>query len=182
MVFDVLIRARQHAQKSPILKAVLPKPPRVSLRNPKPLRDKLLRSKLKLTDDTERGKFPYGRGNYEIYNVLRPGKGLKAHLKDLQLYDEGRRQLLGENWLNNFFNHDYEGSCKDMMEQIIDFYDSKDQKKCEDFWMHQLRTLYLERLNIKRINHIKCFNWVVEYIFSCARRFFYNRNLNIGES
>ena len=91
MVFHVLIRARQHAQKSPILKAVLPKPARVSLRNLKPLRDKLLRSKLKLTDDTERGNFPYGRENYEIYNVLRPGQGLKAHLKDLQLYDEGRR-------------------------------------------------------------------------------------------
>ena len=96
IVFDVLIRAHEYAQKSPILKAVLPKPPHVSLRKPKPLRGKLLRSKLKLTDDTERGNFPYGTGNYEIYNVLRPGKGFKAHLKDLQLYDEGRRQLFLE--------------------------------------------------------------------------------------
>ena len=67
IVFDVLIRAHEHAQKSPILKAVLPKPPRVSLRNPKPLCDKLLRSKLRLTDDTERDNFPHGTGNYEMY-------------------------------------------------------------------------------------------------------------------
>ena len=93
IVFDVLIRAHQHSQKSPILKAVLPKPPRVSFPNPKALRDKLVCSKLKLTDDTERGKFPCRRGNFELFNVLKPGKGFKAHLKDLQLYDEGRRQF-----------------------------------------------------------------------------------------
>ena len=40
-----------------MLKAVLPKPPRIAFRNPKTLRDKLVRSKLKLTDDAERGNF-----------------------------------------------------------------------------------------------------------------------------
>ena len=69
-----------------------------------------------------------------------------------------------------------------MMEQIIDFYGPNDQEKCEDFWIPKLRTLSPEGLNIKRINHIKCFNRIVEYIFSYARRDFYNRNLNIGES
>ena len=66
IVFDVLTRAHQHSQKSPILKAVLPKPPRVSFPNPNALRDKLVRSKLKLTDDTERGKFPCRRGNFDF--------------------------------------------------------------------------------------------------------------------
>ena len=54
IVFDVLKRAHRHVQKSPVLQAVLPKPPRIAFRNPKTLRDKLVRSKLKLTDDAER--------------------------------------------------------------------------------------------------------------------------------
>ena len=53
-VFDVLKKAHWHVQKSHVLKAVLPKPPRIAFRNPKTLRDKLVRSKLKLTDDAER--------------------------------------------------------------------------------------------------------------------------------
>ena len=57
VVFNVLKRAHRHAQKSPVLKAVLPKPSR------KAFCDKLVRSKLNLTDDTERGNFPCGRGN-----------------------------------------------------------------------------------------------------------------------
>ena len=36
---------------------VLPKPPRVAFRNPKSLRDKLVRSKLKSEDEKERGEF-----------------------------------------------------------------------------------------------------------------------------
>ena len=57
-----------------MLKAVLPKPPRIAFHNPKTLRDKLVHSKLKLTDDTERRNFPCGKGNCEICNVLKPGK------------------------------------------------------------------------------------------------------------
>ena len=37
-----------------------------------------------------------------------------------------------------------------MMVQIIDFCDPNDQEKREDFWMHKLRTLYPEGLNMKR--------------------------------
>ena len=62
-IVDVLKRAHRHVQKSPVLKVVLPKPPRIAFHNPKTLRDKLVRSKLKLTDDAERGNFPCGRGN-----------------------------------------------------------------------------------------------------------------------
>ena len=36
---------------------VQPKPPRVAFRNPKSLRDKLVRSKLKSEDEKERGEF-----------------------------------------------------------------------------------------------------------------------------
>ena len=48
------------------------------LGNPKALRDKLVHSKLKLTDDAERGNFPCGRGNCEICNILTPGKEFKS--------------------------------------------------------------------------------------------------------
>ena len=74
IVFDVLKKAHWHVQKSHVLKVVLPKPPRIAFRNPKTLRDKLVRSKLKLTDDAKRGNFPCRRGNCEICNILKPGK------------------------------------------------------------------------------------------------------------
>ena len=57
IVFDVLKRAHRHVKKSPVLKAVLPKPPRIAFCNPKTLRDKLVLSKLKLTDDSEQVTF-----------------------------------------------------------------------------------------------------------------------------
>ena len=72
IVFDVLKRAHCHAQKSPVLKTVLTKPPRIAFR------DKLVRSKLNLTDNVERGNFPCGRGNCEICNILKPGKQFKS--------------------------------------------------------------------------------------------------------
>ena len=78
IVFDVLKRADRHVQKSPVLKAVLPKPPRIAFRNPKTLREKLVRSKLKLTEDAERGNFPCGRGNCEVCNILKLGKQFKS--------------------------------------------------------------------------------------------------------
>ena len=57
-----------------MLKSVLHKPSRVAFSNPKILREKLVHSKLMLTDDAERGNFPCGRGNCEICNILKPGK------------------------------------------------------------------------------------------------------------
>ena len=78
IAFDVLKRAHRQEQKSTVLKAVLPKPPRITFRNLKTLSDKLVRSKLKLTDDAERGNFPCGRGSYEICNILKCGKEFKS--------------------------------------------------------------------------------------------------------
>ena len=80
IVFDVLNRAHRHVQKSPVLKAVLPKPPRIAFRNPKTLCGKLVRSKLKLTDDAERGNFPCGRGKCEICNILKPDNRFKQFM------------------------------------------------------------------------------------------------------
>ena len=61
-----------------MLKAVLPRQPRVAFRNPKTLSEKLVRSKLTSTDDNERGNFPCGRGNCQICNVLKPSKEFKS--------------------------------------------------------------------------------------------------------
>lgn len=46
--------------------------------NPKILYDKLVRLKLKLTDDTKQGNLPCGRCNYQICNVLKPDKEFKS--------------------------------------------------------------------------------------------------------
>ena len=78
IVFDVLKRAHWRVQKSPLLKAVFPKPPRISFINLKTLLDKLVHSKLKLSDDAKGGDFPCGRGNCEVFNILKPGKEFKS--------------------------------------------------------------------------------------------------------
>ena len=52
IVFDVLKRVHQHVQKSPVLKAVLPKPPHIAFHNPKTLCDKLVPSKLRVVSAT----------------------------------------------------------------------------------------------------------------------------------
>ena len=59
---------------------MLPKPSRIAFRNPKTLRDKLVRSKLKLTDDTEPGNFPCGKGIREFCNILKPDKQFKSRI------------------------------------------------------------------------------------------------------
>ena len=53
--------------------------------NPKTLRDKLVHSKLKLTDNAEQGNFQCGRGNCEICNLLKPGKEFKSMVTWLNL-------------------------------------------------------------------------------------------------
>ena len=88
IVFDLLKRAHWHVQKSPVLKAVLSKPPRVAFRNQKTLRYKLVHSKLKLTDDAERGNFPRGRGNCESCNILKLGKEFKSAVTG-EIYNGG---------------------------------------------------------------------------------------------
>ena len=63
---------------------------------------------------------------------------------NLKLYGEGRRRFFQEKLNEPFFNHDHDGSYKDMMIQIINFCDPDDREKREDFWMGKLRTLYPE--------------------------------------
>ena len=77
----------------PLLKSVLPKPPRVAFRNPVSLRDKLVRSKLKSEDEKEGGNFPCCRKNCDICNILNPS-------------DKFRSTVIGEEYQMNFhFNY-----------------------------------------------------------------------------
>ena len=55
------------------------------------------------------------------------------------------------------FNHGHNGSYKDMMVQIIDFCDPKNQEKRDEFGMDKLSKLYSEGLNFKRINQQRVF-------------------------
>ena len=73
-MFNVLKSAHHFIEKSPALEAVLPKPPRIVSRNPKTLRDKLARSKIRQNDEEERGNFPCGHSNCEICKTLKPGE------------------------------------------------------------------------------------------------------------
>ena len=59
VIFDILKSSHRHIAKSLLLKSVLPKPSRVVFCNPKSLRDKLVRSKLKSEDEKERGNILY---------------------------------------------------------------------------------------------------------------------------
>ena len=77
-MFNVLKSAHRFIEKSPSLKAVLPKQPHVAFRNPKTLHDKLVRSKIRENDEGERGNFPSGHSNCEICKILEPGKEFKS--------------------------------------------------------------------------------------------------------
>ena len=46
-LYEILLRAHKHVLKSPRLLSAVPSPPRVAFRNPKRIREKLVRSKLK---------------------------------------------------------------------------------------------------------------------------------------
>ena len=77
-MFNVLKSTHRFIEKSPALKAVLPKPPCEALHNPKALRDKLVRSKIRENDEEERGNFPCGHSNCEICKILDPWKEFKS--------------------------------------------------------------------------------------------------------
>ena len=77
-MFSVSKSAYRFIENSPALKAVLPKPPRVAFRNPKTLRDKLVRCKIRENDEGEKGNFPCGHSNCEICKILQPGKEFKS--------------------------------------------------------------------------------------------------------
>ena len=48
LLYEILRRAHKHVLKPPRLQSALPSPSRVAFRNPKPIRDKLARFKLKV--------------------------------------------------------------------------------------------------------------------------------------
>ena len=50
-MFNILKSAHRFIEMSQALKAVLPKPPRVAFCNPKTLRDKLVRSRIRQNDE-----------------------------------------------------------------------------------------------------------------------------------
>ena len=50
----------------------------MAFRNLKTLRYKLVRSKTRENNEDERGKFPCGHSNCEIYKTLEPGKVIKS--------------------------------------------------------------------------------------------------------
>ena len=77
-MFNVLKSAHCFIEKSPALKAALPKPPRVAFSNKKTLRDKLVRSKIRQNDEEQRGNFPCRHSNCEICKILEPGKEFKS--------------------------------------------------------------------------------------------------------
>ena len=78
IVFNVIKSAHRFIEKSPALKAVLPKPPRVAFHNAKTLRDKLVRPNIRQNDEEERGNFPCGHNNCEMCKILEPGKEFKS--------------------------------------------------------------------------------------------------------
>ena len=80
IVFNVLKSAHRFVEKSPAIKAVLPKPPRVAFRNPKTLRDKLVRFKIRENHEEKRGNFPCGHSNCQICRYHSLGKNLRVQL------------------------------------------------------------------------------------------------------
>ena len=71
-VHKILKKAQRHTIRSPRLGALLPSPFRVPFRNPKTLKDHLVRSKLKIRDSNneENGIYKCGNINCDICNVL----------------------------------------------------------------------------------------------------------------
>ena len=186
IVFNILKSAHCFIEKSHALKVVVPRPPRVAFPDPKTLRDKSVRSKIRQNDEEEKENFSCGHSNCEICKILEPWKEFKStvtgevfkmnfhfdcnnicvvylltcrickkqytgsrfrgqfnqYKSNLKLYGEGRRDFKQKKLLEHFYSHEHHGTHNDMIVQIIDFCDPNDQEKRENFWMHQLRTLY----------------------------------------
>ena len=78
VIFHILKSARHQIEKSPLLKLILPKPLRVTFRNPKSLRDKLVRSKLKSENEKVQRNFLCCGKNCDICNVLYPSNQIRS--------------------------------------------------------------------------------------------------------
>ena len=90
-------------------------------------------------------------------NIHKVQSALQQYKSNLKLYGEGRTGFFQEKLIEHLFNHGHNGSYKDMMVQIIDFCDPKNQEKRDEFGMDKLSKLYSEGLNFKRINQQRVF-------------------------
>ena len=86
-LYEILQRAHKHVLKSPRLHSGLPSPPRVSFRNPKTIRDKLVRSKLKEFNYKDAGTNICRHSNCDIWKIFETGDQLEVCLprKDIVL-------------------------------------------------------------------------------------------------
>ena len=82
---------------------------------------------------------------------------------NMKWYGEGRRGFFQEKLIAHFFNHCNKGSYKDMMVHIMDFCDTNNQEKREDFWMYKLWTLYPEGYEKNQLTK-RFFNWEHVYM------------------
>ena len=79
IIFDISKSAHRIIRKLSNIKShFIEATARVAFRNPKTLRDKLVRSKLRPIYKEERGLFICGRRNCDICNILEPGNELKS--------------------------------------------------------------------------------------------------------
>ena len=69
-LYETLRRARKDVLKSPRLHSALPSTPRVAFQNPKTIRDKLVRSKLKEFIYEDAGINISGHSNYDICKIF----------------------------------------------------------------------------------------------------------------
>ena len=60
-------------------------------------------------------------------------------------------EISNKKLLEHFYSHDHHGT-HNMIVQITDFCGPNDQEKQENFCMHNLRTLYPDGLNHRKIN------------------------------
>ena len=72
-MYKVLRKAHKHVLKSPRLYSALSSPPRVAFQNPKTIRDKLVRSKLKEFSYKDAGTNICGHSNGDICKIYESG-------------------------------------------------------------------------------------------------------------
>ena len=113
-VVKILKKAHRHILKSPILSKVLPKPPRVAFRNPKTLKDKLVRSKLRtLTSENEiKGFVGCGRANCEICKIVEKGDEFESSVN-------GRKFKINFQFNCNSQNVIYLLTCRHCFKQYV---------------------------------------------------------------
>ena len=79
------IKCHKHVLKTPRLHSALLSPPRVAFRNPKTIRDKLVRSKLKEFIYKDVGTNICGRSNCDICKILESGADCVVYLLTCKL-------------------------------------------------------------------------------------------------